>query len=241
MRPANVIPMKLVKLQSIFAICIFFSAYFPLSTQAESEVLQGSVEENDALTRLARPNLNSGVGKSDSLRLGRPGNASPLKGLVDTSKFSGPLKGNLKSDTGSLGLVQPDEFKNLSADKFDLGADRGSKELTIAWELWYKQLSGAIYRRWSQVADIPGHAIVRVTVTRERSLSAVMVKSSGNREFDSGLLRAILSLDGNPGLNFPSQSERKVVALESDYIAGTDIEPGYSWIKNDYERVSESY
>ncbi len=226
------------KWQLILLLCLTFCLNFLPATQAE--VLQGSVEEDDAATRLARPSNNNGTGQSDSLRLSRPTNA-PLNGLVDTNQFSNPSSNNLKSDTPSLGLVQPNKFQDLSANKFDLGADRGSRELMIGWERWYKQLSGAIYGRWSQVADIAGHAVIRITVTNQRELSAILVKSSGSSAFDNGLLNAILSLNGNPGLTFPAQSQRQSVSLESDYIAGTNIEPGYNWIRNDYEKVQESY
>ena len=230
-----------IKAAAILALCSIF-CFFALNASATTEVLQGSVEENDAATRLVRPSNNNGSAQSGSLRLSRPisdaSQDSPLNGLVDTNKFSGD---NLHSDAASMGLVQPNKFQDLSANKFDLGTDRGSRELMIGWERWYKQLSAAIYGRWSQVADIPGHAIVRITVTNERELNAILVKSSGNRAFDSGLINAIMTLNGNQGLTFPAQSERKNVSLESDYIAGTNIEPGYNWIRNDYEKVQESY
>ncbi len=210
--------------------------------QCNAETLQGSVQEDDAITRLARPStLKGNANQKNSLRIERANSNAPLSGLIDTSKFNRPLSGSLKSSSASLGLIRPDAFKNLSADKFDLGADRGSRELTVAWERWYHQLSAAIYARWSQVADVPGHAVVRITVTKNRVLNANLVRSSGNSEFDRGLLQAILTLSGNPGLNFPSQSQRKVVSLESDYIAGTNIDPGYSWIRNDVEKINESY
>ena len=219
------------------------SFIFLPTVQADGEVLQGSVEENDAITRLTRPNNDSGAGQMEqgSLRLTRPSNGAPLNGLVNTDKFSSPSNSDLKNDNPSLGLVQPNKFQDLSANKFDLGADRGSRELLIGWERWYKQLSGAIYSRWSQVADIPGHAIVRITVTNNLELNAILVKSSGSAAFDSGLINAIMTLNRNPGLTFPRGSERQSVSLESDYIAGTNIEPGYNWIRNDYEKVDESY
>lgn len=222
-------------------ILVVFCLSFLLQTQCQSEVLQGNVEEDSTLTRLGRPNFNSGNGQADSLKINRPADNS-LNGLVNTSQFSGAANSaNLNGQTSSLGLVQPDKFQNLSADKFDLGADRGSRELLIGWEKWYKQLSGAIYSRWSQVANIPGHAVVRLIVTNQRQLTAILVRSSGSRAFDQDLLSAIRSLDGNPGLTFPAQSQRTEVSLESDYIAGTDIQPGYNWIRNDYEKVDESY
>lgn len=224
----------------ILIICLICLLTSQIPAIAEKDMLKGSVQKEDALMRIERPSNNQGASQSNSLRLSRP-STSPLTGLVDTSKFSNPSSDNLRSDAAHLGLVQPNNFQSLSANKFDLGADRGSRELLIAWERWYKQLSGAIYTRWSQVADVPGHAVVRITVTKDRELRASMVRSSGDRDFDHGLMDAIMSLDKNPGLTFPGQSQRKLVSLESDYIAGTNIEPGYNWVRNDVERVQESY
>ena len=229
-----------LKTRLILFLCACFGFNSSSAAYCQSEVLKGSVQEDDAITRLSRPSNDNGTAQSGSLRLSRP-ISEPLNGLVNTDKFAAPLSGDLKSDTANLGLVQPNNFQDLSANKFDLGTDRGSRELMIGWERWYKQLSGAIYSRWSQVADISGHAIVRITVTNDRELNAILVQSSGNSAFDRGLINAILSLNGNPGLTFPAQSERKSVSLESDYIAGTNIEPGYNWIRNDYEKVQESY
>jgi hypothetical protein len=240
-------PFKVKILFSAAGCCFISLGYIVLDNCVlpglAQEVLKGEVQENDGITRLNRPAPGSGGNESNSLRLDRPtvGSGAPLTGLVNTSQFSKPLSGNEQASSGGMGLVRPDEFRNLSAQKFDLGADRGSKELLIAWDRWYKQLSAAIYNRWSRVADIPGHAVVRLTVGRDRALNAVMVQSSGNPDFDSGLISAIMSLSGNPGLTFPAQSQRQTVALESDYIAGHNVDPGYSWIRGDTEKVNESY
>ncbi len=233
---------KLFKIKIFnLTVCYFLLGSYIQSGLAQ-EVLKGGVQENDEITRLSRPSAGTGGNGSSSLRLDRPmaGNGAPLTGLVNTSQFSKPL-GNEQAQSGDMGLVRPDEFKNLSAQKFDLGADRGSRELLIAWDRWYKQLSAAIYNRWSQVADVPGTATVKLIIAKDRTLNAVMVKSSGNPDFDSGLIQAILSLSGNPGLTFPAQSQRQSVSLESDYIAGHNVDPGYSWIRGDTERVNQSY
>ncbi len=245
MKVKNISPSVNLRTQLLLLLCLNFYLNLLPEAKGQSEILKGSVQEEDTITRLPRPANINGNPQSGSLRLSRPTDA-PLTGLVNTNNFSNPVSGNvssanLKSDAGSLGLVQPDKFQDLSANKFDLGTDRGSRELMIGWERWYKQLSGAIYARWSQVANIPGHAIVRITVTNQRELTPILVRSSGSSAFDNGLINAILSLNRNPGLTFPVGSQRKDVSLESDYIAGTDIEPGYNWIKNDYEKVQESY
>ena len=42
-------------------------------------------------------------------------------------------------------------------------------------------------------------------------------------------------------IELPAKSERNTVTFEADYVAATDIQPGYSWVKNDYEKVRENY
>lgn len=219
-----------------------------VGTAADAELLQGSASKDDELLRLGRPsNSQSGGVNSGSvpLRLGRPMPApdfhgKTITGLVDTSSFR-PLSGSATRSDGKLGLLQPAQFGSIPNSKFDLGAERGSKELTLAWEAWHKQLSAAVYQTWSDIASVPGEATLSITVTRDRQITARMIRSSGSIEFDHGLMAAVNALNGNPGLTFPSQSERQSVSFEADYVAATDIKPGYSWVKNDYEHIQHGY
>jgi outer membrane biosynthesis protein TonB len=210
------------------------------------KVLQGRVEHADENTRLKRPAGNLGErlpGQVESTRLQRstPMEAPSFKGsLVDTNTFRQPLAGRATDDGVQLGLLKPNDFANLP-NKFDMGAERGSKEMVLAWERWHKQLSEAIYTRWSETADTPGRATVRLTVTKNNQVIPVVVSSSGSRRFDRGLLEAISSLNGNPGLTFPKKSQRERVEFETDYVASTDVKSGYSWVKNDFEKVRENY
>ncbi|HEY9677272.1 MAG TPA: energy transducer TonB [Drouetiella sp.] len=221
-------------------LCTAFSA------AAEAKILQGSASKDDEIMRLNRPDnsQSGGTSASDGLRLGRPMTApdfhKTLSGLVDTRSFS-PLSGRATRDDGKLGLLKPAQFGDIPNSKFDLGAERGSRELTLAWEAWHKQLSAAIYKTWSDIASVPGKATLRIYVTKDRQITGTLVQSSGNFEFDQGLLSAVRSLNGNPGLTFPSQSERQSVSFEADYVAATDIQPGFSWVKNDYEHIQKNY
>jgi hypothetical protein len=219
-----------------------------LAPSLQAKTLEGGVEEEDAITRLARPATapSGDLSGQVPLRIQRPMPAPPinggLKGLVDTTAFSAPpLRGNANQDNVNLGLLKPTEFGNIPNSKFDLGADRNSRELTLAWEAWHHQLSKEIYKRWSDVATVPGAATLRITVSKDRAVTPQVLRSSGNPEFDSVLIQTILSLSGNPGLTFPAKSERRSVSFEADYVAGTNIQPGFSWVKNDYEHVHEGY
>jgi hypothetical protein len=212
------------------------SSYQPVAT---AEVLKGGVQTEEELMRIGRPDNT----QNGDLRVERTPQLAPQRpqaGLVDTGAFA-PLKGSAQDSNANLGLMKPGQFGAIPADKFDLGADRGSKAMVVAWELWHKQLSQAIYSRWSQTASVPGSCTLKLTITRNRTIQVTVVRPSGNPIFDEGLMQAILSLNGNPGLTFPSQSERQYVALESDYVAGHNIDPGYSWVKDDYEKVRQNY
>lgn len=223
------------------ALAVAFSVISLSQTAVLSEVLTGEINKEDELLRLDRPATTKSNDNSASLRIERAIPVAPQRltaGLVDTSAFA--ALGAAK-DSASAGVIMPGQFAPIPANKFDLGADRGSRELLVAWERWHHQLSQAIYTRWSQYCDEPGRATVKLTVNSDRSMQVVMVQSSGDPRFDSNLLRAILSLNGNPGLTFPSQSTRQQVSLESDYIAGRDVHPGFSWVTDDYEKVKESY
>jgi hypothetical protein len=169
----------------------------------------------------------------------------PLTGLVDTSGFNAPLRGTASDNGGRLGLVQPAQFDaradNEANKKFDLGAERGDRALVLAWERWHHQLSQAIYQRWSEVASRPGSATLKIIVYKNRQLVPEMVRSSGNASFDRDLIASVMSLNNNPGLTFPAKSLRDQVTFEADYVASTNVRPGFSWVKDDYEKVHESY
>jgi hypothetical protein len=198
------------------------------------DVLRGGVEEENY--RLAHPTGTPQKGRTgDGLRLNR----APMQGsAIDSTAFAGgpqapsgaPLNGNVNSND----FAQPPK-------NFDIGADRGSREMVLAWERWHHQLSQAIYERWQRVAQDPGKATIRVTVTRDHHISAQVLNCNGAPSFQGEIMLAINSLEGNPGLTFPLKSERQQVSFEADYIAATDVKPGFSWVKNDYEHVKDQY
>lgn len=212
---------------------------------AHAEVLQGSVTKTGIMMRLARPGSADmpgvdGPPLAPAIRLTRPtANLQSSPGIVDTAAFKPALSGQAREDELRLGVVKPDEFQLPRG--FDLGAERGSRELTLAWEKWHKQFSQAIYDRWSSAADEPGRATVRVTVNKDRQVTVAFMNSNGSRRFDRKLESVIAGLSGNPGLTFPSKSQRSVVSFEADYIAAHNVTPGYSWVKDDYEKVRQHY
>ncbi len=200
-------------------------------SEASAKMLEGTVNQSSQMTRLTRSRqLDSGTTMNAAPPLAPPvvrlNRAMPL---IDTTKFaSAPLQGSADQG-GSAG------------SRFDIGADRNSRELTLAWEQWHKQLSKAIYDTWSATVNERGRATLRVSVDKGKQISIAILNSNGGPRFTGSLLAAIESLEGNAGLTFPSGSQRQVVSFEADYIADTDVQPGYSWVRNDIEKVRHDY
>jgi hypothetical protein len=214
---------------------------------AGASVLKGGVRMDGSGLRLSRP-MNGQATQSQSSDIPVAPPARLMRGNTQTSTLSGNAQ--------STGLVDPSLFAGKATtdssaplsgqaqaanNKFDIGAERGSRTLTLAWEAWHKQLCAEIYARWQDVAMVRGRATMKVTVTADHHVIAQLTDPSGNPVFDRILLKVISSLDGNPGLSFPVGSQRKSVSFEADYIADSNVRGGYSWTHGDYETVNQGY
>ena len=217
---------------------------------AEAQVLQGNVTKSGTVMRLSRPSksrlstaYNKMPPKAPPIRISRKAAFKPNlafnRPAFDVSTFKNHLAGQTSKSSLRSGTAKTDRF--FADNKFDLGSERNIRELRVAWEKWHKQLSKAIYDTWSAVADEPGKTTLKVIVRSNRSISIVMVDSKASNRFNRQLKRAIMSLEGNPGLSFPTKSRRKMVSFEADYIAARNVRPGYSWVKDDFETIREHY
>ena len=202
--------------------------------QENGNKLQGRIEQEDFR-----------IHKDRSNRVSRDPQPAPQpmqdqSPLVDSNAFSTPLAG--KADDSNLkgSAVQSDDFARLPKG-FDIGADKGSKELVLAWEKWHKQLAGAIYKVWNSRADSPGRAVMKITVWRNKEIRAEFMNCTGDSRFRRSITTVFDDINGNPGLTFPAKSERQQVSFEAEYIAGSHVNPGYSWLKGDYEKVKQDY
>lgn len=206
---------------------------------AQTSVLQGGVRLDGSGTRLSR-GTGGGLQTANTVPVAPPARLSRLSagansaGLIDASQFAA-LPANAQATAPLSGAAQ------AANNRFDIGSERNSRVLTLAWDAWHKQLSAEIYARWSRVASVRGRATMRVTVTRDHHVIAQMLRPSGNWHFDNDLLDVINGLDNNPGLSFPSGSQRQSVSFEADYIADSNVQGGYSWTHNDYETVNQGY
>lgn len=220
-------------LLSLLLILNAASTILPVS----ADVLKGRVEQEDLRLHPA----GNGTPMAAPMRLARPSAAVASNALqgsaVDSSAFAPLMPGKVKQD--ALQGVANDFA--VPPKNFDIGAERGSKEMVLAWERWHKQLSEAIYTRWQRRVRTPGKATIRVDVTRDRQIHAIILGTDGDSEFISSVMDAIEGLNGNPGLNFPAKSQRDRVSFEADYVAATNVNPGFSWVKNDYEKIRSDY
>jgi hypothetical protein len=216
-----------VRLCNLITTALLVCSALPVSAQ----VLQGGVHLDGSMARLGRPALDGNANAG-------PPMAPPPNTLTGYANQGGG---------GLVGSGQFDNSPNNSlvsgADKnaFEIGADRGSKELTVAWDAWHQQLSKEIYARWQELAYDRGRATMRVTVTKDHHIFGQITNSSHNMRFDGTLTEVIRSLDMNPGLSFPSGSARQTVSFIADYVADTNVQGGYSWEKNDTEKVKQFY
>lgn len=233
---------------TLVAGALFCTGLLIVPAHAQTQkLLEGNITKSGTIHRLARPvksariSRNSMPPKAPPIRISR----KPAKNLVasrgsfDVSTFKNGFKLEADHNSARLGIAKSSDF--LSRNKFDLGTERNSRELLVAWEKWHKQLSKAIYDTWSARADEPGRTTLKVIVNKDRSLRVVQVDSNASRRFNRVLRSAIMSLEGNPGLSFPSKSQRQFVSFEADYVAARNVTPGYSWVKGDFEKVQEHY
>lgn len=203
-----------------------------------AQPLQGGVRQDDY--RIRRGGGGDGTGTPDhSMRIQRPQAGRADDSPVNDLAFSDPLKGIVDTNQKKP-LVESAEFANLPKG-FDIGAERESREMVLAWERWHKQFAGAVYSMWNRRARTPGRAVVRITVYRNRVLVPEIISLRGGPEYRRTIMSVFEDLNGNPGLTFPAKSQRDKVSFEAQYIADTDVDPGYSWLKGDVEKIREDH
>lgn len=236
------------KIKIIFSLLIVLSAGIAPNTDAKAQQssfktsekapLKGSVEEEDFRIHKAHKDNNriSRDTAAQQMQPMQPTTGSP----VDSNAFAGPLTGKADDTKLNGSAVQADEFARLPKG-FDIGADKGSRELVLAWEKWHKQLAGAIYQVWNGRARSPGRAVLKITVYRNKVIVPQILTCTGDADFRGSIMSVFSDINGNPGLTFPTKSEREQVSFEAEYIAGTNVDPGYSWLKGDVEKIHKEY
>jgi hypothetical protein len=142
--------------------------------------------------------------------------------------------------------LETDQSENNDASNrsFDIGADRNNRELVLAWERWHKQFVATIYYR-TERSCIPtraiGEARLAITVTKDHHISAQLISTRGSPVVAQCYTQGVLGLEGNPGLTFPSGSERDSVTFSYQYVQGHLPYSGYDWKHGDVETVRQEY
>lgn len=212
-------PFKAINL--LFPICALLLIQSSLPLPLRAEVLQGGVEEESY--RLAHPEgkKDKGTGaNADPLRLARA--AADEDDDADLAKpQAAPLQGIL------------DDFE---PNAFDLGAERDSREMVLAWERWHHQFSAVLWQRWYAVNRYRGRVQIKITVTRDLHITVECLKRRGCLEFENTILGVVNSMDRNPGLTFPTNSQRQSVTFITNLTAG-NVPASYTWDKSDFETV----
>ena len=200
---------------------------------AQNKVLTGNVEETDmAEMRIHRIDpVESSAVQPTRIHRGEASNSSEAA--------STRIHKSTAVESGKLQELNPEDFVRKTPQAFDLEADANSRVLTLAWEIWHKQLIEAVHKR----SDKSGTGVCEfvLTVTKDQHISVEILHSSGSQLVVQDLIRAVKSLDGNPGLAFPQGSRRQVV--HDSYIreCGPNVKHSgvWGWEKNDFEQIRQ--
>ena len=206
---------------SLVGALVLAQTNFVLPTRAQ--VLQGGVDEESYRLAPANDRKEEKDGaKANPLRLARAAVDD-----VDRTDLAKPETAPLQ---GILDDSQPNSF--------DLGAERESEAMVLAWERWHHQLSAVMWQRWHAVNRYKGRAEIKITVTRDQHLTVECLKRRGCLEFENTILQVVNGLDLNPGLTFPADSQRQSVTFVTNLVAG-NVPAGFTWDKRDFETVQK--
>ncbi len=88
---------------------------------------------------------------------------------------------------------------------------------SISWDRWYANIAGLSEPKLREAmisyGNPSGHNEVSITVSADHKLTASVLKSGGNSDFDDATLEAYSALSGDPALAFPSGSRREEVTF----------------------------
>jgi hypothetical protein len=95
----------------------------------------------------------------------------------------------------------------------------------LSWDEWYKHLSqllkDPLLDAMAKYEAPPGANTIRVTVNADHKLT-IAIEKSGGPEFDTAIVEAYSSVDGNPELAFPKGSLRGKVSFLTDHRHSSD-------------------
>jgi hypothetical protein len=198
------------------------------SKAQDANILKGSVEENE--------NARTRIHRFDDVQLNEQ-TPAPIKTRIHRS---GVGNSGSQTDPGNdmlpeFAKVDPNLFTATTAKPFDLEAESNSRELMLAWDLWHKQLSQAIYKRVPLIAI--GGCAYQLTITKNHHIAIKILQTVGSPLVRDEVIRAAQSLDGNEGLSFPAGSRRQVANDYLTILCGPNVRPGFDWQHGDVEKI----
>jgi hypothetical protein len=237
-------------------VLLFIAVLTALLWQAPcraDDLLQGRIEQRNALTRVTRPAMPSRP-SGDALDHVDPSAGHSRKAEFDLAASSvSNLLDKRAFDFNYHGGGGRYDNSDESDRPLRAGAEAGDKDLIIAWEEWHRRLCAAIYHNWQIFGNVPGEGIVVLHVTREGDLDFEMKGFKvglyeqcfpcQREKFEQRVGSTLRLIDHTFVLNFPERSQRKEVTLGTRFKFSEQGEGpnGYTWKHGDYERITESH
>ena len=241
------------KIRSVVLGLLFLSLIGARYAAFADDTLQGYIKRDDAAnTQQPGPTGDRSAGNGSSA-----GGAGITPGSAPHHRRVARLGAHTEKTDDQTNVADLNDFRLDAASSsdgaesgrsliprkiFDLGVDANSKELVLAWEKWHKQISGSLYyRTWRRLAgaSTSGSATLDIEVTKSGQLTANVIDQSGSPLVEQAYLDAANSLNGNPGLAFPTGSQRDAVSFTYTYKLSPFVHPGYDWKKNDFETIRD--
>lgn len=218
---------------------ILIAIILSTSPAAFATMLNGEVEDQGTVstTRISREPLAKPVSP-----YAEEPTTAPKQSEISVEDFMPPPDLNGQQRPFQIEANQA-ATNDVPSHSFDIGTDRNNRELVLAWERWHKQFAATVYTRTGRrlPAGAVGLASLTITVTKDHHISAEPGHAKGSPLVAQCYLQAVLSLEGNPGLTFPSGSERDVVSFLYTYAQGLLPYSGYDWKHGDVETIRHEY
>ncbi len=130
-------------------------------------------------------------------------------------------------------LHQPPKPEKQQQKQSKLDSHDETAEMRIAWDEWHKRVAGAVYERYSTLANAafplyqgkPLRAVAAYTVTRDsRIINVHLIEKNENKMFNAIVLTAISSLNGNNAvLQFPAGSSPEQVEKSATFTQNMPV------------------
>lgn len=142
--------------------------------------------------------------------------------------------------------IQPQMIQqNMLPPRAMNSADPDNTEyMQLQWDLWHKRVAEAIFVRFDEKAKMafansrPISCEATYNVTSDGRITNVrLLRKSNDIGFNMMLMNVLISMNGNPLLQFPPGTQRQVVCKTGEFSRNCGMN-GYRHTVNDNERIS---